>query len=132
MMDKKEHIGFELAKKFYENGCEVKVQLESVRKYWIFWQNFHNKVLLPERDASFYEDKYPAYHYYDILVTYADEFFEKMEPTPPKGAMVSRSINPDFYGIRYHILDAVTERNYKYADELIWQYCKFNPKNRGE
>ncbi len=118
-MNKDQYTTRELSKKLEENGCDV--ESENLHRHKL------NKKLGKDewdiidapanigRYQNWEMEYYPAYHYYDILVTHAEEFFVDENVIEVAGHMVT-------YLMR--------RKKREEAEKHIWEYCIFNPKNK--
>jgi len=119
------YTSLELSKKLAEAGCK----LES-NKIWLQQQNGEcnlSKCWKENPSVSMYGE-FPAFDILnDICCKYAIDFFPRL-----KGEYHSnqpRKIQP-FLQIPYEILALMQMGNKEEAEKVIWDYCKFNPKNK--
>lgn len=173
-MNKTNYIGLYLAKKLKKAGCEI--------ESWTWWHNVESTwdydyetyeivkdfrisgdiaIERWERDWDFEDNeimftKYPAYSYYDIIVTYADKFFgEDVIPKEDKDIKYSSEWakekrkncklcqrkkyifeycgrhNPKAIYVTIknpipQILELLQQGKQEEADNYIWDNCVFN------
>lgn len=115
---KKTHTSLDLSKKLKEVGCD----LES--------ENYIVDIMFPSNDEKEYKifgkreleelpKELPNFFTYDILndicIKYAKEFFGEDE----------LKLN-----IQENIFWYIAKNRKQEAEDYIWNYCKFNPKNK--
>jgi len=118
----------ELSKKLADNGCEL--ESDELAE--------NDKIIVPMPGVDIKGRlKRGAYFKYDILndicLKHAKEFFGKKKCTcsaENKHYNDCRCGSYDEWSVCFEILRLLKNNKIKEAEDYIWEYCKFNPKNK--